>query len=245
MRGICRELAHAATPTTWPWPPQVVDHGVVDTSDEAAGRVDLWGFDVYSSGLSGPGTTWENLRPPHADIRQEAAWLNSLPVDGWRELSVRSAEGAATTRMFAAPAPDGWFVALLSDNGIMSYSGEPVRPRPSKAVRSAGLVLAWLDGPVRTLADLRVQLINTKKEPWEADPDDSGVAHGHVLGDTRSGWFGYRPLSQSLRDLEPGEALELSVDFGAITEPSKPGPVEVQATLLALDLQTGPRWIDF
>ncbi len=218
---------------------------MVDTSDEGSGRVDLWGFDVDSSGLSGPGTTWENLRPPHADIRQEAAWLNGLPVDGWRELSVHSAEGACTTRMFAAPAPDGWFVALLSDNGTMSYSGAPVRPRPSKAVRRAGLILSWLDGPVSTLADLRVQLINTKHERWEADPDDSGVVHGHVLGDTRSGWFGYRPLSQSLRDLEPGESLELPVDFGAITEPPNPGPVEVQATLLALDLQTRPRRINF
>lgn len=245
MRGTCRELALAATPTTWPLPPQVVDHGVVGTSAEASGLVDLWGFDVDSSGLSGSGTTWESLRPPHADIRQEAAWLNGLPVDGWRELSVHSAEGASTTRMFAAPAPDGWFVALLSDNGIMSYSGEPVRPRPSKAVRSAGLVLDWLERPVSTLADLRVQLINTKQERWQADPDDSGVVHGHVLGDTRSGWFGYRPLSQNLRDLEPGESLELSVDFGAITETPNPGPVEVQATLLSLGLQTGPRWINF
>lgn len=224
---------------------RVVNHGSVNMSDEGAVRVDLWGFDVDSSGLAGPGTTWENLRPPHADIRQEAAWLNSLPVDGWRELSVHSAEGACTTRMFAAPAPEGWFVALLSDNGTMSYSGEPVRPRPSKAVRRAGLILTWLDGPVSTLADLGVQLINTKHERWEADPDDSGVVHGQVLGDTRSAWFAYRPLSQSLRDLEPGESIELSVDFGAITEARKPGPVEVQATLLALDLQTRPRRIDF
>lgn len=218
---------------------------MVDTSAEASGRVDLGGFDVDSSGLSGPGTTWEDLRPPHADIRQEAAWLDSLPVDGWRELCVHSAQDARTTRMFAAPSPDGWFVALPSGSGIMSFSGEPVFPRPSKAVRRAGLVLAWLDDPVSALTDLRVQLINTKHEHWKADPDDSGVVHGHILGDSRSDWLAYRPLSQSLRDLESGEALELSVDFGAIAKPPKSGPVEVQATLLALDLQTGPRLIDF
>jgi hypothetical protein len=200
-------------------------------------------YDVDPAGLSGEGAPWSVVLPRDVDDRIGSDVSELLPSSGWRELSSPSMPPGHRVRLFAAPRDEGWALAYLSPNGILSADPGPLAVRPSRATRRAGLVLAWTVATV-TAADvlgLTVTLTNTSDRRWAVDPDDHGYVHGWLISEGRrsgSDSFAYAPLRHVLHDLEPGESLTLAVDFGPMQGVPEPGAYEVEAVLSSLDVWT-------
>ena len=203
--------------------------------------ISLGEFDVDPADLTRPGQPWDDIVPGESASTIPSGVMVVLPAGGWREVTLKPPTQGE--RLFAAPGENGWFTSHLSATGILSASDEPVAVRPGKATRRRGLTLTVNTTGVTALDDLTATLTNTATEPWTADPDDSGVVHGHITRDSEpveGGWFAYAPLSQQLHDLQPGESLELPITVTQTAHEFAPGTYEVTAVLLSLALFSTP-----
>jgi len=203
--------------------------------------VSLGEFDVDPADLTRPGQSWDDVIPGEATSTIPSSVMAVLPAGGWREVTLK--EPTQGERLFAAPGETGWFTVHLSPTGVLSAADEPVAVRPGKATRRRGLTLTVNTTSATSLYDLTATLTNTAAEPWLADPDDSGVVHGHLARDgepVEGGWFAYAPLSQQLHDLRPGESLELPIIVAPKAHELTPGAYEVTAVLLSLALFSAP-----
>jgi hypothetical protein len=91
-------------------------------------------------------------------------------------------------------------------------------------------------------ASVTVRLTNTSSTLWVADEEDHDYVHGWFLTDGRrhgADRFAHGARLGSLRHLDPGQSLDLSVDFGRTTPTPAPGRYTVQAVMTSLDLWTG------
>jgi len=203
--------------------------------------VSLGDFDVDPADLTRPGEPWDDVVPGESASTVPSGVRAVLPGGGWREVTLEAPTQGE--RLFAAPGENGWFTAHLSPTGVLSAAYEPVAVRPGKATRRRGLTLTVNTTGVTSLYDLTATLTNTSAELWTADPDDSGVVHGHLTRDGEpvdGGWFAYGPLSQQLHDLQPGESLELPITVAPQAHELAPGTYEVTAVLLSLALFSAP-----
>lgn len=203
--------------------------------------VSLGDFDVDPADLTRPGQPWDDVVPGESASTIPSVVMTVLPAGGWREVTLEAPTQGE--RLFAAPGENGWFTSHLSATGVFSASDEPVAVRPGKATRRRGLALTVNATGVTSLDDLTATLTNTSTEPWTADPDDSGVVHGHIKRDSEpveGGWFAYAPLSQKLHDLQPGESVEFPVTIAQTAHGFAPGTYEVTAVLLSLALFSAP-----
>lgn len=203
--------------------------------------VSLGEFDLDPADLTRPGQPWDDVVPAESASTIPSGVKAVLPAVGWREVTLEAPTQGE--KLFAAPRETGWFTAHLSATGVLSASDEPVAVRPGKATRRHGLTLTINTTGVTSLDDLTATLTNTSTEPWTADPEDSGVVHGHLTRDSEpveSGWFAYAPLSQRLHDLQPGESLELPITVAPKAHEPAPGTYEVTAVLLSLALFSAP-----
>jgi len=198
-------------------------------------------FDVDPADFTRPGQPWDEVMPGESASTVPSGVMAVLPGGGWREVTLEAPTQGE--RLFAAPGENGWFTAHLSPAGVLSASDEPVAVRPGKATRRRGLTLTVNTTSATSLYDLTATLTNTSAEPWLADPEDSGVVHGHLTRDGEpvdGGWFAYAPLSQQLHDLRPGESLELPIIVAPKAHELAPGAYEVTAVLLSLALFSAP-----
>lgn len=203
--------------------------------------VSLGDFDVDPADLTRPGEPRDGVIPGESASTIPPSVRAVLPPGGWREVTLK--EPTQGERLFAAPRETSWITAHLSPTGVLSASDEPVAVRPGKATRRRGLTLTVNTTSATSLYDLIATLTNTSAEPWTADPDDSGVVHGHLTRDgepVEGGWFAYAPLSQQLHDLQPGESLELPITVAPKAHELAPGTYEVTAVLLSLALFSTP-----
>lgn len=203
--------------------------------------VSLGEFDIDPADLTRPGQPWDDVVPGESASTIPSGVMVVLPAGGWREVTLEAPTQGE--RLFAAQGENGWFTAHLSATGVLSASDEPVAVRPGKATRRHGLTLTINTTGVTSLDDLTATLTNTSTEPWTADPEDSGVVHGHLTRDSEpveSGWFAYAPLSQQLHDLQPGESVKFPVTVAPQAHELAPGTYEVTAVLLSLALFSAP-----
>lgn len=203
--------------------------------------ISLGEFDVDPADLTRPGQPWDDVVPGESASTIPSGVMVVLPAGGWRELTLEAPTQGE--RLFAAPRETGWFTAHLSATGVLSASDEPVAVRPGKATRRHGLTLAVNTTGVTSLDDLTATLTNASTELWIADPEDSGVVHGHITCDSEpveDGWFAYAPLSHKLHDLQPGESLKLPITVAPQAYELAPGTYEVTAVLLSLALLSAP-----
>jgi hypothetical protein len=203
--------------------------------------VSLGEFDVDPADLTRPGQPWDGVVPGESASTIPSGLIAVLPGGGWREVTLEAPTQGE--RLFAAPGETGWFTAHLSPTGVLSASDEPARLRPGKATRRRGLTLTVNTTGVTSLDDLTATLTNSSTEPWTADPDDSGVVHGHITRDGEpvdGGWFAYATLSQQLHDLQPGGSLELPIAVAPKAHEIAPGTYEVTAVLLSHSLCSAP-----
>lgn len=203
--------------------------------------VSLGEFDVDPADLTRPGQTWDDVVPGESTSTIPSGVLAALPAGGWREVTLEAPTHGE--RLFAAPRETGWFTAHLSPTGVLSSSDEPGAVRPSKDTRRRGLTLTVNTTGVTALDDLTATLTNTSAESWTADPDDTGVVHGHITRDSEpaeGGWVAYAPLSQKLHDLQPGESVEFPVTIEQTAHELAAGTYEVTAVLLSLALFSAP-----
>lgn len=203
--------------------------------------VSLREFDVDPADLTRPGQPWDDVIPSEATSTIPSSVKAVLPAGGWREVTLEAPTQGE--RLFAAPRETGWYTSHLSATGVLSASDEPVAVRPGKATRRRGLTLTVNTTGATSLNDLTATLANTSTEPWTADPEDSGVVHGHITRDSEpveGGWFAYAPLSQRLHDLQPGESVEFPITVAPKAHELAPGTYEVTAVLLSLALFSTP-----
>jgi len=217
---------------------------MADQSGDALKLVALGDFDIDPDGLRGRGSPWAEVLPGDAGSHVSVDTVAQLPTTGWREISTARSASADGARLFAAPSGAGWALAYLSPNGVLSADPGPVSLRPGKATRRQGLALAWTSDVLRRsdLGGVKVRLTNTASTVWVADPQDDGYVHGWFLTDGRRhgpDWFAHAVRLGSLRDLAPGESVDLVVDFGRATPTPVPGNYAVQAVMTSLDLWTG------
>jgi len=203
--------------------------------------VSLGEFDVDPADLTRPGQPWDDVVPGESASTIPSGVMAVLPAGGWREVTLEAPTQGE--RLFAAPGENGWFTSHLSATGVFSASDEPMAVRPGKATRRRGLTLTVDTTGVTALDDLTATFTNTSTEPWTADPEDSGVVHGHITRDSEpveGGWFAYAPLSKKLHDLQPGESLKLPITVAQTAHELAPGTYEVTAVLLSLALFSTP-----
>lgn len=203
--------------------------------------VGLGDLDVDLADLTRPGQPWHDVMPSEATSTIPSGVMAVLPAGGWREVTLKAPTQGE--RLFAAPGETGWFTAHLSPTGVLSASDELARLRPGKATRRRGLTLTVNTTGATSLDHLTATLTNTAAEPWLADPEDTGVVHGHLARDgepVEGGWFAYAPLSQQLHDLQPGESLELPITVAPQAHELAPGTYQVTAMLLSLALFSAP-----
>jgi hypothetical protein len=203
--------------------------------------VSLGEFEVDPADLTRPGQPWDDVVPSESASTIPPSVRAVLPPGGWREVTLEAPIHGES--LFAAPGETCWFTAHLSPTGVLSASDEPVAVRPGKATRRRGLTFTVNTTGATSLDNLTAILTNTSDEPWIADPEDSGVVHGHLARDgepVEVGWFAYAPLSQQLHDLLPGESLELPVSVAPKAHEIAPGTYEVMAVLLSLALFSAP-----
>lgn len=215
--------------------------GAVTDSFDSDKWVSLGQFDISSPGLEEPGKPWHEIIPTDVTNGIPPSLMPELPVDDWREVQLR--DSRADERLFASPSALGWFAVHLSTGGVLSAHAEPARLRPGQEARRRGLHLQVNVGAANFLEGLSARLTNASGTPWTADSDDSGFVHGHLSRDgapRSSGWFAYAPLDHEIRDLEPGETLDLPIHFPVLATSLPSGDYEVTATLVSLGLTSTP-----
>lgn len=209
--------------------------------------VSLGPDDVEPDELALTGEKWDRVVPSTADNRIDLALMARMPVDGWRELMrPNRRDERHPWRLLAAPNGDGWALARLSENTdrpeLMGDPG-PYRVKPGRPSRRYGLELLWSEEVWCTASELNSQTVtlrNTLGRSWTWDREDSGYVHAWLLDEAgrrlAPNKFAYAPHQHLLVDLEPGESVALTVDFGPEAAEAQPGTYTVQAVLTSLDL---------
>ncbi|MEV7636267.1 hypothetical protein AB0N71_08825 [Pseudarthrobacter enclensis] len=221
-----------------------------------ADMVQLGSWDIRSTMLDGPGTTWPGIIAGHPPLDPAAKpWRagDGFPEQGWRVVHRDTAPWASEILVLAAPStvrPGHWITVQLhrSSNGwvLAAPSSNPLVP--TKRRRSRGLRLAWAASgfsmPHGEQAALDTVLVNGTGQPWAPAEEDFAHLHG-IIHDSRgrrlgTGGIAYGRLGlPPFPELLPGGRATLQVTACTPALSGLPaGRYLVLAYLPSLDLRT-------